>query len=86
MAEMETIARSVKDIANIIQRHRKQRKFTQADLGERMRVRQATVSNLESGEDAIRLKTLMDALSALDLELLIRPRTVKSVKDIGELF
>lgn len=83
---METIARSTRDVADILQRHRKKRKLTQADLGARMRVRQATVSNLEAGEDATRLKTLMDALAALELELVIRPRTVKSAKDIGDLF
>lgn len=83
---METIARSAKDLADIIQRYRKNRKLTQNDLGARMRVRQATVSNLEAGEDATRLKTVMDALAALELELVVRPRTVKSAQDIGDLF
>lgn len=83
---MDIIARTSKDIAATVQRYRKQRKLTQSELGGKMRARQATVSKLEAGEDATRLKTLMDALTALDLELVIRPRSTTSAREIEELF
>jgi HTH-type transcriptional regulator/antitoxin HipB len=51
-----------------------------------MHVRQATVSKLEAGEPATQLRVLVDALTALDLELVIRPRTTVSVDDIETLF
>jgi HTH-type transcriptional regulator/antitoxin HipB len=51
-----------------------------------MSARQATVSKLESGEPATQLRIFMDALTALDLELVIRPRTKLSTQDIEELF
>jgi HTH-type transcriptional regulator / antitoxin HipB len=60
--------------------------MTQDALGKKMRARQATVSKLESGEPATQLRVLMDALTALDLELVIRPRTTASADDIEEIF
>jgi HTH-type transcriptional regulator/antitoxin HipB len=51
-----------------------------------MGARQATVSKLESGEPATQLKTLMDALAALDLELVIRPRSQAGPEDIEDTF
>jgi HTH-type transcriptional regulator/antitoxin HipB len=60
--------------------------MTQDALGKKMRARQATVSKLESGEPATQLRVLMDALTALDLELVIRPRTTASKDDIEEMF
>lgn len=47
--------------------------------------RQATVSKLEA-ELATQPRILMDALAALDLELVIPPRTKMSAKAIEDLF
>lgn len=82
---MDNLVRTPKQIGATIRRARRQSNLTQAVLGERMHVRQATVSKLEAGEPATRLKTLMDALAALNLELVIRPRTSAS-DDIEDLF
>jgi len=60
--------------------------LTQGDLGEKMHARQATVSKLEAGEPATQIRILMDALAALDLELVIRPRTRMSAEAIKDLF
>jgi len=49
-------------------------------------LRQATISKLETGEPGTRLSTLFDVLTALDLELVIRPRTKSSSRDIEENF
>jgi HTH-type transcriptional regulator/antitoxin HipB len=41
---------------------------------------------MEAGEPATQLRTVMDALAALDLELVIRPRSKSPVHEIEELF
>lgn len=80
------IARNEKQLGAILRRARKQAGLTQGALGEKIHLRQGTVSRLEAGEPAIQLRTVMQALSALDLELVIRPRTTASFADIEELF
>ena len=44
------------------------------------------MSRLEAGEPAVQLRTLMSALSALGLELVVRPRSKGSAADIEDLF
>ena len=86
MQSMDLTVRTTKQAGAAIRRLRRQKEMTQGDLGERMHVRQATVSKLEAGEPATQLRVLMDALVALDLELVIRPRTSASTDDIEDLF
>ena len=83
---MDTIARTPKQLGTGVRRYRRQKNLTQDGLAELMRARQATISKLEAGEPATQLRVLMDALTALDLELVIRPRTKISVEDIENLF
>ncbi|WGD50985.1 transcriptional regulator [Bradyrhizobium sp. CB1650] len=83
---MDTIARTPEQIGAGIRRYRRQKKFTQVGLGEKMHARQATVSKLEAGAPATQLRILMDALAALDLELVIRPRTKLTAEAIEDLF
>ena len=86
MAVMDLIVRTSKQAGAALRRVRKQRALTQSDLGERMHVRQATVSKLEAGEPATQLRILMDALVALDLELVIRPRSSVTSSEIEDMF
>ena len=83
---MDTIARTPQQFGAGIRRYRRQKGLTQGGLGDLMHARQATVSKLESGEPATQLRIFMDALAALDLELVIRPRSKLSTQDIEELF
>lgn len=83
---MDQIARTPKQIGAIIQRQRRKLHETQGDLGARIKHRQATISKLEAGGPAIRLGTLLDVLAALNLELVIRPRTKSSAEEIEALF
>ncbi len=83
---MNTIARTTKQLGTSVRRYRRQKQLTQSRLADLMHARQATVSKLEAGEPATQLRVLMDALTALDLELVIRPRTKISVKEIEDLF
>jgi HTH-type transcriptional regulator/antitoxin HipB len=82
---MDTIARTSKQLGTAIRRYRRQKTLTQSSLGDLMHVRQATVSKLESGEPGTQLGVLIDALSALGLEIVIRPRSQASA-DMSDLF
>ena len=83
---MEQIARTSPQLGAAVRRRRKQLELSQGQLGARINLRQATISKLEAGEPATQLKTLLDALAALDLEILIRPRTKGAAADIEALF
>jgi HTH-type transcriptional regulator/antitoxin HipB len=83
---MDMIARTPKQVGAAIRRSRRTRKMTQVLLGQKMHARQATVSKLEAGEPGTQLQTVMDALTALELELVIKPRSTVSTEEIGDLF
>lgn len=83
---MEQIARNEKQLGAILRRARKQARLTQGALGNNIHLRQGTVSRLEAGEPAVQLRTLMAALSALNLELVVQPRSKASTADIEDLF
>lgn len=83
---MEQIARTPQQLGAAVRRRRKQLELSQSQLGTRINRRQATISKLEAGEPATQLDTLLDTLAALDLEILIRPRTKGAATDIEALF
>lgn len=85
VAEMNDIARSTKQIGTAIRRRRRRIQLTQSALGRKAGLRQATISALERGEPGTELRTLMDVMTALDLELVIRARTEPEV-DIEDIF
>lgn len=82
----EQIARTEKQLGAILRRARKHARLSQGALGEQIHLRQGTVSRLEAGEPAVQLRTLMEALSALNLELVVRPRSQGNAVDIEDLF
>ena len=82
---MDQAARTSQQIGAGLRRYRKKRGLTQGDVGELINKRQATISHLESGEGGT-LETLLAVLSALDLELLIRPRAKGATTDLGDIF
>jgi HTH-type transcriptional regulator/antitoxin HipB len=82
----EQIARSEKQLGAILRRVRKQCGVTQSQLGEKIHLRQATISKLEDGAPATQLTTIMAVLAALDLELVVRPRGQAKAEDIEHLF
>jgi HTH-type transcriptional regulator/antitoxin HipB len=83
---MEQIGRTAKQLGAIIRRQRRQVRLSQEQLGSTVRLRQATISKLEAGEPATQMQTLLDVLAALDLEIVVRPRTTASTADIENLF
>jgi HTH-type transcriptional regulator/antitoxin HipB len=82
----QQIARTEKQLGAILRRARKQAGMTQAGLGKNIHLRQGTVSRLEAGEPAIQLRTVMQALAALGLELVVRARSKASPADIENIF
>jgi HTH-type transcriptional regulator/antitoxin HipB len=83
---MNQNARTAKDIGAIIRRARRNAGLTQAELGKRVGLRQATISKLEAGEPATRLNTLLDVLTALGLEIIVDKRGRGSATSLGDLF
>ena len=79
---MDIIARNAKQLGAAIRRNRKRQGLTQSTLAARMHTRQATVSALEKGTAA--LGTFIDALAALNLEMVIRERSKSSLQDFLE--
>jgi len=79
-------ARTSKQLGAIIRRERRKQQLTQAQLGQEIGLRQATVSKLEAGEPATQLRTLLDALTVLKLEIILEERGESSTKDIEGLF
>ena len=82
---MEQITRTPKQLGTLLRR-RRELSLTQEALASRIHLRQATVSALENSAADSRLATLFGTLSALKLELLVRPRSKGSVREIEELF
>jgi HTH-type transcriptional regulator/antitoxin HipB len=77
------LARSPKQIGNIIRRARKHRGWNQTQLADRAGLRQETISLIETGHPAAKLDTLLDILTALDLEFQVAPRSrTNAIEDI----
>lgn len=82
---MEQIARTTKQLGAAVRRHRRALNLRQTDLGAKTKLRQATISALENGEPGTRLRTLIDVMASLGLELVIRERSHSDEK-IEDLF
>jgi HTH-type transcriptional regulator/antitoxin HipB len=82
---MEKVARTPKQLGNLLRERRTELQLTQKELASRVGLRQSTVSALETSA-AVQATTLLSALAALDLEMVVRPRTKTSVQDIEALF
>jgi len=72
---MESIIRLPKQLGAAIRRERRRQGLTQKQLGDKISTRQATISSLEAGETSTQLDTVLKVMVALNMELVIRPRT-----------
>jgi len=82
---MNSASRTPKQLGTELRRYRKKSGLTQADLSNKIGKRQATISNLEV-EGSGALETLFAVLSALDLELAVRPRSKGESVKLGDIF
>lgn len=83
---MTQSARTAKQIGAIVRRARRKAGITQTDLGKKIGLRQATISRLEKGEDETKLSTLLDALTALGLEIIIDKRGTAGPRSLEDIF
>jgi HTH-type transcriptional regulator/antitoxin HipB len=83
---MSELVRSPKQLGVALRRFRRTHDLTQTELAKRAGVRQGTVSQVETGLETVKLSTVMDLLRALDLEVVIQPRTKGSHSDIEDIF
>ena len=72
---MEQIVRTSKQLGGVLRRHRRLAGMSQTELGEKTRLRQATISAMENGKPGTQLRTVIDAMAALGLEMVIRDRS-----------
>lgn len=83
---MNTSVRNSNQIGVIVRRERRARGLTQAQLGDLIGRRQATISKLEQGDAGIQLGTLFDVLAALHLDIRVVPRAAGSHTSIESVF
>lgn len=83
---MAQLARSAAQIGNIVKCRRQAAGLTQSDLAARLGVRQATVSSVEAGGQGTKISTLLDLLGALDLELMVAPRSEGQSAALEDIF
>jgi HTH-type transcriptional regulator/antitoxin HipB len=74
---MKALARSAKQIGNLIRSERKHKALSQNQLASMAGLRQASVSAIENGAPNTKLNTLLTALAALGLEFQIAPRSTE---------
>jgi HTH-type transcriptional regulator / antitoxin HipB len=82
----DQIARTPKQIGEAVRRRRRALGINQKDIAGKTSLRQATISGVEAGEPGTQLRTLFDILTALDMEVVVRPRTKESTDTIEDLF
>jgi HTH-type transcriptional regulator/antitoxin HipB len=83
---VDSIVRTPSAFGAVLRRARRKLGISQGELGERINLRQATISALEAGAVDAKLSTLMDVIVALGLELVIRPRSTATNDDIEAMF
>jgi HTH-type transcriptional regulator/antitoxin HipB len=83
---MIDLARTPKQIGNLVRRARKKCGLSQTRLGDQAGLRQETISLIETGNPAAKLETILAVLAALDLEFRIVPRSKGAAADIEDIF
>jgi len=83
---MSALVRTPRQIGSIVRRSRMASGLNQTQLGERTGLRKETISLIETGNPAAKMKTILAVLAALDLEFRIGSRAKGSAKDIEDIF
>jgi len=65
---------SSKELAEYLRDRRKRQKLSQVEIGDRVGIKQATISAFENSPEGTKLETLFKLFSALDLEIQIIPK------------
>ncbi|MGV3730564.1 MAG: helix-turn-helix domain-containing protein [Sphingopyxis sp.] len=83
---MAEVARSPKQMGNMIQRARRRKGLTQTQLANLSGLRQELISRIESGHDGTKLSSLYALFAALDLDLIVDSRSKGSRTEIEDIF
>lgn len=85
-SKVKILVRSPKQFGDGIRRFRQLAGLTQAELAEKSVLWQETVSKIERQHEGVKFKSVCRLLAALDLELILQPRTKGSVRDMEDIF
>lgn len=83
---MTDLARTPKQLGNLVRRARKQMGLSQSELGDRTGLRQATISEIEAGNSGAKLDSILKVLATLKLEMRIVPRSKGAASEIEDIF
>lgn len=83
---MQQIVRTQQQLGAALRRIRRQRRLTQTDLASLANLRQATLSEIEEGKETARIDKILALITALDLEIVVRPRTSASPTRIQDQY
>lgn len=75
---MEILAQSPALLGKALKRYRQMKKLNQSQAGKEFMVDQTTISSIENGASGTRIDTIFRLLAALDLEMVIRTKSVTS--------
>ena len=75
---MTAIITTSKQLSNELRNIRRLKKLSQTDVSTKIGIRQDTVSKFEQSPDSTKLETFFKLLSALELEIEIKPRNENS--------
>jgi HTH-type transcriptional regulator/antitoxin HipB len=79
---MAPIVRQPIQLGNLVRERRKALGLTQAALADKVGLRQATISQIETGSNSTRIDTLLRVIAMLDMDLTIGPRQRVDIEDI----
>ena len=83
---MQNLAKTPQQMGAILLRKGRKLKRNQGELGEKAGLWQKTISRIENGAPGTKLATLFDLISALDLELIVMPRSKGKVAHLEDVF
>ena len=83
---MAELARTPKQLGNLIRRARRSQGLSQAELGMKSGLRQATISEIEAGRHGAKFDSILKMLAILNLEIRIEPRSIGSITDLESMF
>ncbi|WP_282950470.1 MULTISPECIES: helix-turn-helix domain-containing protein [unclassified Sphingopyxis] len=83
---MTQVARSPKQLGNLIQRARRQKGLTQTELAGLSGLRQELISKIEGGHDGTKLSSIYTLFAALELDLLVDSRSHGAAVEIEDIF
>jgi HTH-type transcriptional regulator/antitoxin HipB len=75
---------TTRQLAGALRSRRKQKMLTQAEAGVKVGLLPKTVSGLETDPERAMLKSFMQLLSALDMELVLRPKDFRKTRSTQE--